>query len=87
MYLLTANWGLLENENDTSIFSIRDNLLNLKGEGVRECDSMSAAGAQIRRSLGHTVFQNGKSDMMTVFDIWLVESGYWSLIYVQEAFP
>ena len=53
MYLLTANWGLLENENDTSIFSIRDDLLNLKGEGVRECDSMSAAGAQIRRSLGH----------------------------------
>ena len=35
----------------------------------------------------YTVFQNGKSDVMTVFDIWLVESGYWSLIYVQEAFP
>ena len=31
--------------------------------------------------------ENGKSDVMTVFDIWLVESGYWSLIYVQEAFP
>ena len=34
----------------------------------------------------YTVNRFGESGMMTVFDIWLVESGYWSFIYAQEAF-
>ena len=33
-----------------------------------------------------TVNRFGKSDMIVIFDIWLVESGYLFLIYAQEAF-
>ena len=30
-----------------------------------------------------TVNRFGQNAMITVFDIWLVESGYWSFIYAQ----
>ena len=35
----------------------------------------------------NTLNQKGDSAMIIVFDIWLVESGYCSLTYAQEAFP
>ena len=47
---------------------------------------MAACSCGHLKNQGDNVNQNGKSDMIIVFDIWLVESGYWSLNYIQEAF-